>query len=95
MLALSVSTAHAFFPINPFMTVVPATISAQVYNPYYEPLLCQGMAFGRTAHGLVLQGSFRDIVPPGQYRYVTVYTNNPYFDPFVHGWANIGCMFLR
>lgn len=92
---MSSSLAHAYFPVNPFMTILPATVTAQVYNPYYEPILCQGTAFGRTLRGFVFQGFMREIVPPGQYRYVSVYVNNPYLDRFATGWANVGCMFLR
>lgn len=95
LVVIAPSAQAYFFPVNPFMNILPPTVTAQVYNPYYEPMFCEGFAFGRTAQGFVLQGAFRDFVPAGQYRYVTVYVNNPYFDRFVHGWANIQCRFLR
>jgi len=57
--------------------------------------LCEGVAFGQTFRGLVSQAVVRDIVPPGQYRYATVFVTNPYTDRFVNGWSNARCMFLR
>jgi len=95
-LILVSSAAQAyFFPINPRVMVNPAQITAQVYNPYYEPILCQGYVYGTTYRGLTLNAWFNSILAPGESRYATVYVNNPYFDRFGNGWANISCQFLR
>ncbi len=83
-----------FFPANPTIAVTPAVVTAQIYNPYYEPMACEGYAFGQTFYGQVAQARFVDIVPPGAYRFATV-TANPYINRFVHGWAQINCRFLR
>ena len=87
------SQAFAFFPVNPLVQVRPDVVSTQVYNPYYEPILCEGFAFGRTASGLVLQARVADIIAPGGHRYAFVHTN-AFVNPFVNGWAQIMCRFL-
>lgn len=87
--------AQAFFPVNPLLQILPATITAQVSNPYYEPIYCEGVVFGQTLSGQILQGAMAQVVPPFQYRFVAVAVNNPYLDRFAHGWANVGCRFLR
>jgi len=86
--------AFAFFPVNPLVQVRPEVVSAQVYNPYYEPIACQGFAFGRTVYGQVFQAYFNDIIPPGQNRFAVVHTN-AFANPFANGWADIRCRFLR
>lgn len=84
-----------FFPVNPYVQTLPATVSAQVYNPYYEPMLCQGYVYGTTLRGFTMNAYFNSVVPAGQYRYAYVYVNNPYLDRFAHGWAQIHCRFFR
>ncbi len=83
-----------YFTANPLMAVRPDVVSAQVYNPYYEPIFCEGYAFGRTSWGNVYQAAFRDVLPPGAYRFAYVRTN-AWGNPFVNGWAQIYCRFLR
>lgn len=92
LLSLSFS-AHAFFPVNPLIQVRGNVVSAQIYNPYYEPILCEGLAFGRTYSGVVLQSRMADIIPAGGYRFAYVHTN-PFHNPFVQGWAQIHCRFM-
>jgi hypothetical protein len=86
--------AWGFFPVNPFVQIRPDVVSAQVYNPYYEPILCEGFAFGQTAYGQVFQARVADIIPAGQHRFAFVYTN-AFTNPFRHGWAQVMCRFLR
>ena len=75
--------------------VFPGRISAQVYNPYYEPIACTGQAFGITAHGLTLNAVFNEpFIPAGQSRIAVVQTN-AFLSPFVNGWGSIWCRFLR
>jgi hypothetical protein len=84
--------AQAYFPINPLVQVRGDLVSAQVYNPYYEPILCEGLAHGLTASGAVFNARIADIIPPGQNRYAFVRTN-PFMNPFVNGWAQVMCRF--
>jgi hypothetical protein len=93
LLAMTTSAFAQFFPANANISIQPGQVNAQVYNPNYEPIVCQGHTFGRTSRGLVLNAFFSDIIPPGQYRYAYVHTN-PY-DPFINGWSNINCQFRR
>ena len=88
------ANAHAVFPLNPLMTIRPDAVTAQVYNPYYEPIVCEGFAFGQTYSGHVFQARVADIIPPGGYRYAVVSTN-AVLNPFVGGWAQLLCNFLR
>jgi hypothetical protein len=87
------STAFAqFFPAKAYVTVLPGQVTAQVYNPYYEPIICSGQVFGQTAYGAVYNAFFaQQFLPAGGYRFATVNTNG--FNPFVTGWANIHCRF--
>ena len=82
------------FPINPLVTITAASVSAQIYNPYYEPILCEGLAFGQTFVGTVYQARVADVIPPAGYRFAVVSTN-PIVNPFVNGWAQVLCRFLR
>jgi hypothetical protein len=93
LLMLTSSAFAQFFPANANVSIQPGRVNAQVYNPNYEPIFCQGYTFGRTSRGVVLNAFFNDIIPPGQYRFAYVHTN-PY-DPFINGWSNINCQFRR
>lgn len=85
--------AH-WFPGQAFVSVNPGQVTAQVYNPHYEPIICTGQVFGQTYSGAVFTTYFAEqFMPAGHYRYAFVYTN-PY-NPFVRGWANINCRFAR
>ena len=95
LIAFVISTqAFAVFPINPLVTIRPDAVTAQVYNPYYEPILCEGQATGLTYVRTVHHARIADIIPPGGYRYAVV-TTNPYTNPFINGWAQVVCRFLR
>jgi hypothetical protein len=93
-LTLTSFSVWAYLPVNPLITVFPLQVSAQVYNPYYEPIACSGQVFGRTAYGQQLTSFFpHQIIPAGQVRYAYVYTNA--MNPFVTGFGNVFCNFLR
>lgn len=89
------STAFAqFFPARAYITVLPGQVRAQVYNPYYEPIICNGQVFGQTARGPIFNAFFAEqFMPAGSYRFAVV-NAHPY-NPFVGGWANIHCRFAR
>ena len=90
-----VSSAFAqFFPARVYVTVHPGQVTAEVFNPYYEPIICNGQVFGQTAGGPLFNAFFaQQFMPAGSYRYAVVYTNG--FNPFVNGWSNIQCRFAR
>lgn len=93
-LTLTTSAFAQFFSANPVVTVLPGQVAAQVYNPYYEPIVCNGQVFGQTARGPVFNAFFTEqLMPAGSYRFATVVTNA--FTPFIGGWANINCRFVR
>ncbi len=85
--------AFAFFTVNPLVQVRSNLVSAQIYNPFYEAIICEGLAFGRTYSGAVIQARVADIIPAGGQRFAYVHTN-PYLNPFVQGWAQVQCRFL-
>jgi hypothetical protein len=87
-------SAHAFFPVNPIIQVRADLVSAQVYNPYYEPIFCEGFAYGQTTTGMIWNTRMASTIWPGQSAFVFVRTN-PFFQPFMNGWAQIFCRFLR
>lgn len=89
------STAFAqLFPINPIVTVLPGLVTAQIYNPYYEPIICNGQVFGQTVRGPIYNAFFvEQFMVGGSYRYAEVVTNG--FNPFIGGNANVTCRFAR
>ena len=94
LITLNTSAFAQFFVSNPAVTVLPGVVSAQVYNPYYEPIICNGQVFGQTYRGPVFNAFFAEqFMPAGSYRYAVVTTNG--FNPFIGGWANIRCRFAR
>lgn len=96
-LAFLTFTASAFaqwFPGRVNVVVLPGQVAAEVMNPYYEPIICNGQVFGQTAQGPVFTTYFAEqFLPVGGFRYAYVQTT-PYA-PFVRGWANIQCRFAR
>jgi hypothetical protein len=90
----STSVFAQFFPAKAFVTVLPGIVTAEVYNPYYEPIICNGQVFGQTAYGAVYNAFFvEQLLPAGDYRFARV--NALPMNPFVTGWTNIHCRFAR
>lgn len=93
LLTLASSSFAQFFPANPNVIVLPGQVSAQVYNPYFQPIICNGQVFGQTAFGQVYTAFFAEqFMPSGTSRHAFVLANG--FNPFVTGWANIHCRFF-
>jgi len=94
-LLLSTSAfAQYFFPVSAQVRLQPHIVSAVVSNPFYEPVECMAVAYGRLNNGQVVTAHIRDIVPMGQVRYANVFSNIPGLF-FVNGWAEAQCRFLR
>lgn len=95
IVAMMTTSAFAqFFSANPTVTVLPFQVRAEVYNPFYEPIICNGQVFGQTAQGPVYNAFFAEqLMPVGSSRIAVVVTNG--FNPFLGGWANIHCRFAR
>jgi hypothetical protein len=94
-LLIGTSSAFAqFFAARVNMMVLPGQVSAEVYNPFYEPIVCNGLVYGQTALGPVFNAFFTEqIMAPGTFRYAYVMTGP--LNPFVGGWSQIHCRFLR
>jgi hypothetical protein len=94
ILSLSNLFAWGYFPMNPRFQVTPFQVSAQFYNPYYEPIACSGYVYGLTTTGQTMTTFFNDpFIPAGQFRMAFVRTI-PRF-PFINAWAQVNCHFLR
>ena len=94
LLVLSTSALAQWFPARVEVVVLPGQVAAKVFNPYYEPLICNGQVFGQTAHGPVFNTYFAEqFLPAGGFRYAYVQTTP--LSPFLTGWANIHCRFAR
>jgi hypothetical protein len=94
LITLTSSAFANYFMANPTVTVLPGRVSVQVYNPYYEPIICNGQVFGQTYAGPIFNAFFAEqFMPAGANRFAFVQAS-PY-NPFVGGWANIHCRFLR
>jgi hypothetical protein len=90
----SVSAFAQWFPARVHVTVLPGQVAAQVFNPFYEPIICGGQVFGQTALGPVYNTFFiEQFLVTGEFRFAYVQTTP--FAPFVNGWANINCRFAR
>jgi hypothetical protein len=94
MITLTSSAFAQFFMANAAVTVLPGRVSVEVFNPYYEPIICNGQVFGQTITGPIFNSFFAEqLMPSGSYRYAVVSTNA--FNRFVGGWADIHCRFIR
>jgi hypothetical protein len=92
LVMISTSSFAQWFPGQVQVTVLPGYVSAQVFNPYYRPIVCSGQIFGQTAYGPVYSTYFvEQIMGVLEYRYAQVQTT-PYA-PFINGWTNINCRF--
>ena len=91
ILTMFQATAFAqFFPAPAQVQVFPQQVAVQVFNPHMQPIICSGMAFGRTMNGMVFNAFFvEQFMPVGATRFA--YVNAPYFSPFIHGWSEISC----
>jgi hypothetical protein len=86
--------AWNLFPVNPLIQATPFQVSAQFFNPYYEPISCSGYVHGMTVRGQNFSAVFNNLlVPGGQSRFAYVRTLPG--SPFVNGWAQVNCHFLR
>lgn len=93
LIVFATSAFAQWFPSNPRVSVLPGQVSAEVFNPYAAPIICNGQVFGRTIQGQVFTSYFiEQLLLVGGYRYALVQTT-PYA-PFVAGWANINCRFF-
>jgi hypothetical protein len=94
VLTLTTSAFAQFFPARAQVTVLPGQVAVQVFNPFYEPIICSGQVFGQTAAGPVFSTFFaQQFLPAGDFRFAYVVANP--FNPFVGGWSNIHCRFAR
>lgn len=94
LIAFSTSAFAQWFPARAYVTVLPGQVAVQVFNPFYEPIICGGQVFGQTSMGPVYNTFFvEQFMNVGEYRFAYVNTNP--FAPFVNGWANINCRFAR
>lgn len=94
ILTATTSAFAQFFPARVHAVVLPGQVSAQIFNPYYEPIACRGVVIGQTYFGQILQNGFFDhFIPAGVTRFA--YLNAPFNNPFVFGRADIVCSFLR
>ena len=92
LLVLTTGASAQWFPAQVNVVVLPGQIAAEVINPYYQPLICQGQVFGQTSLGPVYTTYFvEQFLPFGSNRYAYVQTT--LFAPFIRGWANIFCRF--
>ncbi len=83
---------YNYFPGQAQVSVFPQQITAQVFNPFYRPVICSGTVFGRTMNGVVLNAFFAEqFMPVGASRYAFVTAS--YYAPFVQGWATVNCRY--
>jgi hypothetical protein len=92
-IVLSTSAFAQWFQPRVNIVVLPLQVTAEVINPFLQPIVCQGQVFGQTAHGPVFNAFFiEQLLPVGTNR--IAYVNTTFASPFVGGWANINCRFL-
>lgn len=89
-IVLSTSAFAQWFQPRYNVLVLPLQVSAEVINPFPQPIVCHGQVFGQTVHGPVFNTYFvEQFLPMGTNRFAFV-TTNPY-SPFIGGWATISC----
>jgi hypothetical protein len=84
-------TVFAFTPRLEFFVNREVAI-ARVWNTNFRPIVCSGMAFGRTYQGVVLNAYANNLViyPNAS---VDIYVHSNYYDPMAVAWAQIDCQF--
>lgn len=94
LIVLTTTAFAQWFPARVNVTILPGQVAAEVFNPHYEPIICNGQVFGQTVQGAVYNTFFTEqFLPAGGYRFAYVQTTP--FSPFIGGWANIHCRFAR
>ena len=84
-------SAFAFVPQMQFFVNREIGI-ARVFNTTFRPIVCSGMAFGRTYNGVVLNAYANNLVIyPNSF--VNVYVHSNFYDPMAVAWAQINCEF--
>jgi hypothetical protein len=92
LLTLS-SSAFAFAPLMNFF-VNREVATARIWNTTGRPIVCSGVTYGQTFHGLVLTSWFNNVlIAPSVY--VDSYVRSNFYDPFVRSWAHADCQFTR
>ncbi len=83
------SFAQAFIPRMEFFVNREVSVT-RVWNQTFYPVVCSGLAYGQTYHGMVLNSWINQvIVAPGTFAEAYVHSN--YYDPMVRAWAEINC----
>lgn len=91
-IVLSTSAFAQWFQPRVNVIALPLQVSAEVINPFAQPIICHGQVFGQTVHGLVYNTFFvEQFLPMGSNRFAFVNTN--FTSPFITGWATINCRF--
>ena len=91
-MVFSTAALAQFIPARVNVVVLSGQITAQVYNPFHRPIVCNAQVFGQTAYGPVYTAFFnQQLIYPGTDRvaYVTAFYGNP----FISGYANAFCQF--
>jgi len=92
VLALSMSVAATAWATAAYVNTYTHQVSFTVENTSAFTFVCTGHLYAETYSGKRLQAYMdREAVPPGQYRYMYLYTD-PRVDPFVRGWSDINCV---
>lgn len=91
LVAFSSTSFAQTFGANAYVQVNSLNITAEVANPYQQPIYCSGRVIGMTYSGHTLYAYVNTVVPAFGYRYAYVYTNA--HNPFVNGWSEVVCRF--
>jgi hypothetical protein len=89
ILLTNATSAFAFVPqmsfnVNGYVAV------ARVWNTSFRPIVCNGVAYGSTMQGVVLNSWVNSlIISPNTFVEVYVYSN--VYDPMTNSWAEIDC----
>lgn len=82
-----------WFPAQARVTVLQGQVAAEVFNPHFAPIICDGQVFGQTFQGQIFTAYFgQQFLPAGGFRYAFV--NTTPWAPFVHGWTNVHCRYF-
>jgi hypothetical protein len=88
LIAFTPSKAQAW-DVNANLQVSSWQVSASVSNSYGAPIICSGSVWGIMTNGISSYAYMTNqIIYPGYYKYVYVYTNTY---PFYQGDASISC----
>jgi hypothetical protein len=81
-----------FFIVQGQFFVTPTRVEVRVWNRYNRAIQCNGVAYGQTRQGQVMNSWFNGFIPAYGSGFTYIYSYNPN-QYFVRSWGSFNCRF--